>query len=108
MAENQDKPTVSTQSLKDFKLDRVLFNDASRKKIGLLGHIPSSAGETHAIVLIEKVEFSEEKFTKDDHDQAFLKQITLETTLMNDIYADFAGLIDPPLNGLFSCIFLIL
>lgn len=108
MAENQDKPTVTTQSLKDFKLDRVLFNDASKKKISLLGFIPSSAGESQAIVFIEKVEFSEEKFTTDDGDKAFLKQITLETTLMNDIYADFAGLIDPRLNGLISCIFLIL
>lgn len=107
MAETQVKPIVTTQSLKDFKLDQVLFNDASKKKICLLGHIPSGAGDSQAIVFIEKVEFSEEKFTKDDDDKAFLKQITLETTLMNDIYADFAGLIDPRLNGLFSCILLI-
>lgn len=94
VAIHTDKPF----NLKEFKLQQILFNDAGRKKICLLGAISEAEGD-RAIVIIEKSQFVAEQFDKADETKAFLKNLELETTLVNSIYSDFTGQIEKSYNG---------
>lgn len=85
-------------SLKSFKLLEILFNDAGRKRICLLGSL-SEDKEDRAIVFIEKSHFVADHFTKDDETKSFLAHLELESTLVNSIYADFTGQVDRDYNG---------
>lgn len=96
VAIHTDKPF----DLKEFKIQQILFNDAGRKKICLLGGL-SEAEADRAIVIIEKGQFVADHFSKDDETKSFLKHLELETTLTNSIYSDFVGIVDKSLNGEF-------
>lgn len=52
-----------------------------------------------AIVVIQKYEFAEKDFTEDNADDSFLKHIETETVMLNNIYSDFTGLVDPKFNS---------
>lgn len=89
-----NKPFV----LKDFKLREILFNDAGRKRICLLGAL-SEAEEDRAIVILEKGQFVADHFPKNEETKSFLAHLELETTLVNSIYSDFVGQVDKTFNG---------
>lgn len=104
MAEAGD--SIVTPSLKDFKLQEILSNNAVSKKIVLLGEFPESDDpEQRMIVIVEKVEFAEDNFKANSFEDDFLKHVLMNEddltvpTMANDIYADFTATIDPRLNS---------
>lgn len=100
MSETADTTTNSNLNLKDFKIQKILFNLVAKKMIGLLGTFAGSETDV-GIVILEKVGYLEEQFTTDDDNNAFLKSIGIdETVLVNDIYSDFIGKsMDPKFNS---------
>ena len=102
MSESGDNESKSPLSLKDFKIKDILFNDAGRKKICLLGWFPERSETDLGIVIVEKVEFATNDFSPDDETKAFLKHLTLDKSMENDIYSDFKGFIDATYNGEWS------
>lgn len=89
MVENTDSNVLDGISLKDFTLDRILFNNAQNKIIGLLGVFTNSADQ--GIVIIEKNGFTEENFITENVDDLIVKHILLQTTEINDVYGNFSG-----------------
>lgn len=96
----EESAVLKSDSLKDFKLTRILFNNAAKRTIGLLGTFPESE-TAQAIIIVEKVEFAEENFTDCD---GVTQHIKLETMEINDIYGKYLGDTDPKFNSKF-CLF---
>lgn len=94
-----DTSTESPLNLKDFKLTEILFNNASKKLIALLGKF--SASDDNGIVLVEKVEFAEESFTAENDEDSIIKHTELEKVTSNDIYLNCMGLADQKFNSEF-------
>ena len=92
-----DTSTESPLNLKDFKLTEVLFNNASKKLIALLGKF--AASEDNGIVLVEKVEFAEDSFTTNSDEDSIIKHTELEKVTSNDIYLNCMGLADQKFNS---------
>lgn len=94
MAENQENNVLDTISLNDFKFQRILFNNAARKSIGMLGSFfPKHPESASAIVIVEKVDFTEDNFVPENADNSILKHICMSVTEINNIYGKFAGII---------------
>lgn len=107
MSEAGDTKVESSLMLEDFKLSKILFNNAAKRTICLLGTF--SASETdQGIVLIEKVEFAEENFTTENEEDSILKHTALETVLVNDIYSNFMGIAEQKFNSEFGVLLSIL
>ena len=94
-----DNSNESPVNLKDFKLKEILFNNASKKLIALVGKF--SASEDNGVVLVEKVEFSEESFTAENDEDAILKHTELEKVTSNDVYLNCMGISDQKFNSKF-------
>lgn len=104
MSGDGDKNTECPLKLEDFKLTEVLFNNAAKKMICLVGTFPASESDK-GIVILEKVEFVEEAFTTESEDDAILKKTDLELVAANDIYLNCMGLADKNFNSEFRWIF---
>jgi hypothetical protein len=100
MAEEVKTDTESPLKLEDFKLTEVLFNNAAKKMICLLGKFPISVDD-QGIVIVEKVEFPEEFFTTESEEESILKHTALEKIFANDIYLNCFGFPDQKFNSEF-------
>jgi hypothetical protein len=87
--------------LEDFKLKEVLFNNAAKKIIALVGNFPASEDDK-GIVIVEKVDFEEESFTTENENDSILKHTDLEMVAHNDIYLNCLGLADRKFNSKFQ------
>ena len=67
------------QSLKDFKVSKVLSEDSDTKKILLQGNIDGDS-ENSAVLILEKMPFKTESV------QEILSKSSLKTEFKNDIY----------------------
>lgn len=101
MAENLTK----NFNLKKFDVSRILFNDATRKTIGLLGKFPYLSEEDQAIVIFEKLAFTDESFQveetrdQDENTKSFLSTVQdLKEIFKNDIYGNHFCYLEPELN----------
>ena len=90
MGENQNNNVLDRISLKDFTLQRILFNNAAKKSAGLLGIFTNSETD-QGIIIVEKVEFTEDNFVADNDADLILKHILLKTNEINDVYGNFFG-----------------
>jgi hypothetical protein len=99
MAEEAKTDNESPLKLEDFKLSEVLFNNAAKKMICLVGKFPAS--EDQGIVIVEKVEFPEEFFTTESEEESILKHTALEKIFANDIYLNCFGFPDQKFNSEF-------
>lgn len=102
MSESSKDELKHQLCLKDFKLTQILFNDASKKFIGVLGIFPKISENDKAIVLIEKVAFTNETFEADEESKSFLKNADLETVFQNDIYGKFSCSVSADLNSKYN------
>lgn len=102
MAENLTK----NFNLKNFNVSKILFNDATRKTICLLGTFPYLSEQDQAIVILEKIAFKEEGFIPiektdngDENTKSFLSTVQdLKELFKNDIYGNHFCYLDPELN----------
>lgn len=104
MSEAGDTKVESSLKLEDFKLTKILFNNAAKRTICLLGKFEASETD-QGIIIIEKVEFAEENFTTEKDDESILKHTALEAILVNDIYTNFIGSADQKFNSEFLLTF---
>lgn len=100
MSEDTETKVESPLKLEDFQLNQILFNNAAKRIIGLLGTFKCSETD-QGIVIISKVEFSEENFTAESEEDSILKHTVLKTIEVNDIYANFLGTADQKFNSEF-------
>ncbi|CAG9800339.1 unnamed protein product [Chironomus riparius] len=98
MVDNEDKRTQLPQSfsLDDFVYERLLSNNANRKVIFVLGR----CFNLPAIVILEKIAFTEEQFSGTDDKSTILKNSSLEKIMENDIYQNNFCRVDSDLNKL--------
>lgn len=80
---------------KDFQFEKILSNNASRKLVFILGN----CYEKPAIVILEKIAFSEEIFTTDNDENNLVRNSKLEKIFKNDIYENCFCLADVKLNS---------
>lgn len=80
-----------------FKFEKILTNNASRKTVFILG----KCHEKPAIVILEKQAFTEKEFTSEEENENFLKNSVLETTFKNDIYENAVCWADARVNRKF-------
>ena len=81
------------QSLKDFKVSKVLSEDSDTKKILLQGNIDGDS-ENSAVLILEKMPFKTESV------QEILSKSSLKTEFKNDIYMKYECSTEPQLNTL--------
>ena len=104
MAEN----LTMNYNLKKFKITRILFNDATRKTIGLLGTFPYLSEDDQAIIVFEKLAFTDESFelagkekteSEDSNCKQFLSSVQdLKEIFKNDIYGNHFCYLDSDIN----------
>lgn len=80
---------------KEFKFEKILSNNASRKVVFILG----SCYEKPAIVILEKQAFTEELFSNDKDEDNLIRNSKLEVIFKNDIYENYFCLADVKLNS---------
>lgn len=80
---------------KEFKFEKILSNNASRKVVFILG----SCYEKPAIVILEKQAFTDELFSSDKDEDNLIRNSKLELIFKNDIYENFFCLADVKLNS---------
>lgn len=71
----------------------------------MLGSFPLLSEIDKAIMIMSKVEFTEESFATVDDNKSFLKNTELKSIIVNDIYADFIGSVSSELNSMWSHFF---
>jgi Scavenger mRNA decapping enzyme (DcpS) N-terminal len=87
----------SVFEMKNFQPTQILLNNAAKRTLFLLGGYKDSTEP--AIVILEKVEFDEESVMSNCEDKSLLRSLKLETIVINDIYGNFFGEIDPKFNS---------
>lgn len=103
MSEVDNSKVESSLKLEDFKLSEILFNNAAKRTICLLGTFAASETDK-GIIIIEKVEFAEGNFITESDEESILKHTVLKEVLVNDIYANFIGTAEEKFNSKFSSI----
>lgn len=88
---------MNTIKLKDFELKTILFNNASKKLVCLLGKFKNSETD-EGIVMIEKVEFTESSLATQEAAESILQHIQLKTPVINDVYGNFSAETDTKFN----------
>lgn len=101
MTEVSEKTHKDELKLKEFKLDRILFNDSAKKTVGLLGKFENISEADQGIVILEKLAFTEENFTSDVEEKSLLKNANLEEIFRNDIYGNYFCFAKSELNSKF-------
>lgn len=79
---------------KQFKFEKFLSNNASRKCVFILG----SCFDHPAIVILEKQAFTTEQFTSNEENENFLQNSVLEKIFKNDIYENCICWADAKVN----------
>lgn len=105
MPENgKEEPVIEESpvfSLKDFEFTRTLSNNANQKLIFVLG----TCNEQQAIIILEKIAFTDEQFTSADSN--LLKSCVLDQIFKNDIYQNNFCTVDSSLNSKFSSLIIL-
>ncbi|KAG5677637.1 hypothetical protein PVAND_007378 [Polypedilum vanderplanki] len=99
MSESEVNSVISEANLKEFdwdhfKYERILSNNSSRKVVFILG----SCFEMPAIVILEKISFTQEQFTTENDKENFIRNSKLEKIFKNDIYENNYCIVDANLN----------
>jgi hypothetical protein len=100
MADNVDnveksESLVKSFDWKEFKYEKILSNNSTRKLIAILGNI----NEEPAVVILEKLAFTEELFTSDQEDENLLMSAEIENIFKNDIYENNFCVVNSKLNS---------
>lgn len=99
MEETSEKEVQSVLDLKDFKFHKILFNNAAKRTAALLGEFPQKSETDKAVVIVEKVEFTEENFASEDDNKAILKHTRADSIILNDVYFNFLGTAERDFNS---------
>lgn len=88
--------------LKNFKLSKILSNNTNRKTIVLLGAFEKLPGEELALIILEKLAFTEENVATDSQNRYFDNFSKVDTILVNSEYGSFKCFPEGQLNGKLS------
>lgn len=100
MLETGDKAVSDEKpfDLKEFQFEKVLSNNSSRKVVVVLG----KCYEMPAIIILEKVAFTEDIFSSKNDDDNLIKNSELEKIFHNDIYQNSFCILNAKLNSKFN------
>jgi hypothetical protein len=85
---------------KEFKYEKLLSNNSNRKVVFILG----SCFEKPAIVILEKISFTEEQFSSEKDEDNLIRNSQIEKIFKNDIYENSFCVASANLNSKFHLI----
>lgn len=95
MTDSEVKSNLQSFEWKEFKFEKILSNNSARKVVFVLG----TCNEKPAIVILEKLSFTEELFASENDEDNFIRNSVMASIFKNDIYENCFCLADMKLNS---------